>query len=744
MRIHERWSLKLVLVIAATAGLFGSGCAKSGPTEGEIAATARYAGSTSCAECHEEQYAAWQRSLHHLAMQESDQHVVLGDFTGVSAAFGREGAASFFTEGPTLLVAMTEPGQPSSRHPSRYVLGREQIEQHLVEAGGGRLQALPVGYDTQQGDWFDIFDGDPRQPGNWGHWRSRGMTANAECLFCHTTGYQRGYRREDDTYTTTWAEMGVGCEACHGPGREHTRQASVGLVASVYGQFSDPRFLDACASCHSLRRKVWDGHHAGEAFLDHFDPVLPDEAAYGPDGSLVGEAYEWTSFLQSRMHGENVACFDCHDPHSGDLRQTGSALCVSCHDARYGTAAHTHHEHRPAAPTCMDCHMPKRVFMARDVRRDHSFSRPDPALSAELQLPDPCTDCHRDASPQWAASKVEHWFPDDDVREARRTVARAFERARRGDPDAVGALIDCLGTCADGVRRAAAGRLLGQFVQSETVQAALVRFAGDPDPLVRSGVVAALAEDAGRTLPARAALQRAAADPIRTVRLHAAWGLRGMLLDGARPEIATPVATAFEEWKASQLVEAEDPESHHALGLFYTAQEDLEAAVASYRTAIRLEPAALPSRHNLGVLLASLGRAEEALPHLEFVTERSPTLADANFALGTVYAHLKRWREAIAAFAQCLRSDPLFPNALHQLTLAYVGFGEPGAAAAVLEAALQHDRSKLDAMLSFIELSLETNDPATARRWAEVAVREFPSVATLPRVTQALSDTAVP
>ena len=364
-------------------------------------ATDGFVGSERCEQCHAELFTRWQGSAHAGAMRKVEPQTTAASFDGSTIDWGDGAKATFRQTAGGLEVVLDEPETDSVAVAPQISLGRVQIEQHLVAGVRGRLQALPVGYDTRAGQWFDIFVGDPREPGDWGHWLGPAMTANSECLYCHTTGYAKGYDAAADRFDTTWAEMGVGCESCHGPGAEHAAQAEVGTVAA--GDYTTPSGsarLDVCASCHALRRVVADGFEPRDRFLDHFEPVLLDEEIYAADGSVRGEAYEWGSFVQSRMHAEGVECGDCHDAHSGALRRTGDTLCLGCHEQRFAGQEHTRHSTwttaDPPGPGCVDCHMPATTFMARDVRRDHSFSVPDPGLSAELGSPSACDACHAD------------------------------------------------------------------------------------------------------------------------------------------------------------------------------------------------------------------------------------------------------------------------------------------------------------------------------------------------------------
>jgi len=556
------------------------------------------------------------------------------------------------------------------------------------------------------------------------------MTANSECLYCHTTGYRRGYDLASDGYDTTWHEIGVGCEACHGPGGAHMRAASNDHVDATPYQMPDdparPGIMDTCAACHALRRKIWDGFMPGDYFLDYFDPVLIDERDYGANGALVGEAYEWGSFVQSLMYRDDVVCSDCHNVHSGKLREHGNALCLSCHDSAYEAAAHTHHDGAGDEAACVDCHMPERTFMGRDRRRDHSFSIPDPGLSLELRLPDACTDCHSEQNQQWAANKLASWYGEKPAATERARLAGVFALARRADTQAVPGLLECLAECKDTSRRGAAAKLLSRFIEHDrAVLPGLLVHARDPDPLVRAAVATALAADAGRHVAARAALQHAAQDELRLVRVNAAWGLRFMDLAGAREDLARPIKHALSEWASSQLVEAEDPETHHALGLFYSARGDSAAAEAAYRQAIALAPGAIPSRHNLAMLLARQGRDSEAIVEFDALLEHEPAFAPALFEVGRLQRKQGEARLAIAAFSECLRVQRDFPGALFELAHAYVEFEQGELAKHVLGAALEQPYSRKEALAALISVSIELGERDEAKYWAKMAVGEF-------------------
>ena len=153
--------------------------------------------------------------------------------------------------------------------------------------------------------------------------------------------------------------------------------------------------IEVCAQCHARRAQIAEGYHAGKPFLDHYVPTLLVEPAYHADGQQRDEVYNWGSFLQSKMYRQGVTCSDCHDPHSGQLKATGNALCAQCHaPAKYD--ATTHHFHAAGTPgaQCVNCHMPAANFMVIDARRDHSMRVPRPDQTVTLGVPNACNHCH--------------------------------------------------------------------------------------------------------------------------------------------------------------------------------------------------------------------------------------------------------------------------------------------------------------------------------------------------------------
>ena len=167
------------------------------------------------------------------------------------------------------------------------------------------------------------------------------------CAACHNTRLRKGYDEAADAYDTQMAEMGVGCEACHGGMKSHvqwqTDHADTPRRTSpdpTLSKLSPDQSMDTCGSCHARGGNITGDFLPGQSFFDHYSLAGVDETeTFYPDGQIHEEDYEYSAFLGSRMHAAGVRCADCHDSHSGKTLLEGNALCMRCHVGAYPESA---------------------------------------------------------------------------------------------------------------------------------------------------------------------------------------------------------------------------------------------------------------------------------------------------------------------------------------------------------------------------------------------------------------------
>jgi hypothetical protein len=457
------WSSALAVATSLTAGAFWFERRTRTAEGSEMPTLARdaahYVGSSACVSCHADQAERWRRSQHHDAMAEATDANVLGTFDG--STFTYAGVTSTFSKRDGRFLVNTDgPDGPLTVYDIKYTVGVYPLQQYLIAFPDGRIQALSIAWDsrakTDGGQrWFHLYPAEHVTHDDELHWTRPSQNWNSMCAGCHSTGIRKNYDPSADRFNTSWAEIDVSCEACHGPGSRHLRWArertsvggseprDFGLTVALDERRDVTWAVDAksgnaarsrpretereiavCAQCHSRRAQIADGYQAGAALLDHNFPALLASPLYHADGQQHGEVYNGGSFLESRMYSKGVTCSDCHEPHDGTLRLPGNALCSSCHLAtKYDAAEHHHHSPAGAGAACVSCHMPAATYMVVDSRRDHSLRIPRPDLSVTLGTPNACNGCHSNRDARWAAARVAAWFGNDRVGYQRLGVA---------------------------------------------------------------------------------------------------------------------------------------------------------------------------------------------------------------------------------------------------------------------------------------------------------------------------------
>ena len=636
-------------------------------------------------------------------MQVAADETVLGDFRDASFVRGSE-VSRFFKRGDKYFVRTEGADGKPADFEIKYTFGVAPLQQYLVEFPGGRLQSLTIAWDTGKKRWFSLYPGDKFSPDDPLHWTGRYQNWNLMCAECHTTNLRKGYDEKADTYDTTWSELHVGCQSCHGPGGDHVAWARKGGRGAATGLLvgftpADSRYeVDTCATCHSRRSRIAAGDHPGRPLYDTLRPETLRGGLYHADGQQQDEVYEYGSFRESKMYQRGVRCTDCHNPHSGKTKAEGNALCTQCHrpegNPRFPTLAAgtydapAHHFHKTGSPgaRCVNCHMPTKNYMIVDPRRDHVLRPPRPDLSVKIGTPNACTGCHRDRTNEWAAAAVVKWYGPTRPKEADWPLAMAAGRA--GARDGAPALIAIAGDrqLPAIVRASALGLLRGYGTQGAGVMTALVR---DEDPAVRLAAVSGL--EAVPPADRVAAGAPLLSDPTRAVRIEAARVLAAAPPERLDASQRKALEAALTEFIDAQTAMADMPSSHLNLGVLYASQGKRELAAAEYLTALRMDPYFAPARANLVALYNSMGRNAEALEVLREGIKRTPDEGELYYSLGLLLAEEKRLREAADALGNAARLMPQRARVRYNLALALDRLSRDAEAEAALLQALQLD-----------------------------------------------------
>jgi predicted CXXCH cytochrome family protein len=731
------------------------------PNSRSTMASANFVGSEACASCHQAEARLWQTSHHFFAMQHATGKSVLGDFSGVSFEhFGMR--SKFYRRGGKFLVETDGADGKPAEFQVQYTFGLAPLQQYLVAFPGGRLQALPIAWDSRpksQGGqrWFHLYPNDKIGHDDALHWTKPYQNWNYMCAECHSTGVRKNYNALTDSFATRWSEISVGCEACHGQGSRHVAWAHAQMSGWRGGKDSDPnkgllvRFdersgavwqriaetgnarrsaplpalrkeVETCGRCHARRSEFSEdwipGHWLSDTHL--VSPLM--QTLYEPDGQMLDEVYNYGSFRQSKMFAAGVTCSDCHEPHSDALRAPGDGVCLQCHSAgKYATPAHDHHASAQPALVCASCHMPSRTYMVVDVRHDHSFRIPRPDLSVTLGTPNACNDCHKDKSPQWAAAAVAKWYGPN--RKGFQTYAAAFHAAWMGG-DLASQLLAAVTTDPQtpSFARAGAWEALGNVSPSST---ATQKGLSDPDPMVRIAALDSLAGARPEQIWPMAA--QLLSDRVRGVRLRAAWLLAPVPRANQPEADRAAFDRAAQEFVAAQRFNADRADARTTLGSYFVRRGMASEAESEFQAGMRLDRHYAPAAIGLADLYRQQNRDGNAEAVLRKAITASPRDAQLRLAHGLALIRLHRVAEALAELQRAVQLAPDDPANAYVYAVALNSSGRAAEAIVTLKESLAKHPADRDTLMALATFSRDSGDGASALKYARQLTRTFPN-----------------
>ncbi|VVN97146.1 tetratricopeptide repeat protein [Pseudomonas fluorescens] len=704
-----------------------------------------------CQACHARQTQQWSQSHHSWSMRKPTRDNVLGNFADQTFKDDAGVEVRFSTrDGKFFINAEDEQGQRRD-FSLAYTFGVYPLQQYLIERPGGRLQSLTVAWDNRaqvEGGqrWFSLYPGQRFTPDDALHWTGRSQNWNGMCAQCHSGNLKKGYDATQDSFATTWSELSVGCQSCHGPGARHLAWASLpasrqSLASNAtdrglrvdFGPRAKGYEVEQCARCHAQQESLGVGSQPGKPLADAAYPTLLTAGAYYADGQQQAEVFEYGSFVQSKMFAAGVTCSDCHNPHSGELYARDNTLCTACHNPqgnpRFSSLqkkaydSPNHHFHAQGSPgaQCTNCHAPARNYMVIDSRRDHSFRLPRPDLTPITGAPDACTDCHRDRSPQWAANEIsqrfgprrpEHYGP-------------LLQGARGHDPQAI-ALAARLITDATRpaiVRASAAEALTG--VEGPALDE-LSQALKDQNALVRSSAVRAMAnassEQRLQHLPALLD------DPALTVRDQAARALVDLQehLPMAR---RNNLKALLEDHEARLRANADLPGIRFNLASLLARQGREEQALDQYRQVLRQDPDFTPARVALASLLLGRQHSDQAVETLEAGLQRGEQRAgytDLAYAMGLLQAERRQPEQAVRWLEKALPGQPQNLRLYYNLGLLHSQLNQPEQARRVVVAGLERAVQDIDLLYAAAYLDTRAGNFLSAQQYLQRLLAQRP------------------
>lgn len=628
-----------------------------------------------CVSCHQNQVNDWQKSDHAKAMDIASPSSVIADFNNVTLE--HYGQSAKFTTVDGNYWATISRAETTQKYQLDYTFGHYPLQQFLVKADGGRYQVLPFSWDSRAESeggqrWFAIYEDEDIKANDRLHWQQPLQNWNGMCADCHSDGLKRNYSVAENSFDTTWDNINVGCQSCHGKMTEHTTKGAIVekqyagskeiakwllSLEDLKGEWitrrpsakRDNSFMENCYACHSLRSPLTDGFVQDIPFLDQFSPNFIASPLYHTDGQIKEEVYVYGSFLQSKMHAAGVNCLDCHDEHTMKIKAPDNGVCLQCHNpAVFNVQSHHRHQPESEGSLCVNCHMPTNTYMGVDARRDHSFKIPRPHLSDRNNTPNACTQCHDDKSNQWAAENLKKWHGDP----ARLTTTESdFHRLQLGERLSVAQHLAVVNDKSlSEILRATAITHLPNTV-GQLFDAQIQNWVNSDEPLIRL----ALAKNGQLLAPEdrQKSFATLLSDQYRAVRTAAANHLVNIpVVDKAL------LQKALNELMHSNDINSWRGEGHLNQSMVHMTQGDPAKTIEALTNGIEVDPYFTENYINLADIYRAIGDTANEKITFQAGLNATPNSAMLQYSYGLHLIRAKKTGSALQAFGKAVKMSP--------------------------------------------------------------------------------------
>jgi len=618
--------------------------------------------SETCISCHQQEGEKWHGSHHQKAMAVATDETVLGDFNNTTFRNPKDGVTTrFFKQGEKFMTNTQGPDGEMRDYEVLYTFGVEPLQQYMIRFPKGRIQCLPVAWDALENKWYHLFPKLNIDHQEWLHWSRGGANWNAMCADCHSTTLKKNYDPLTESYTTSFSEINVSCQACHGDGAEHVAWAKdpkgpykKAMKSFKITEMNSKEQVDSCARCHSRRNQITSHFDHSGSFMDHYTPEIlrQGETVYHGDGQISGEVYVYGSFVQSKMYHKEVRCTNCHDPHTTKIKFQGNALCLQCHKPEeFDVFEHHRHQVGSEGAQCVNCHMPGKIYMGNDFRRDHSFRIPRPDQSVKHNNPNACNMCHTDKEATWAADAIVKWHGPIRKPHFSDVLLKGWE-----DP---GQHLDDLISLATNqeepaiVRATVVWMLASITSNNEAIFNLVAEALKDKEAIVRQSAAMGIQEwpEQYRFNLAMPLLD----DSSRSVRIRAAALLVGLPVEKLQQKWKEPHRKAHEEYMKSLEVSSDFPSGQMNLGNHYLRLKKEQEAIKAYEKAIEIDNRFNAARMNLSRIYSQMGENEKSKELLKKVVDLEPDFWGGWYSFGLLLNEMGKPTDASLALEKAAK-----------------------------------------------------------------------------------------
>ncbi len=643
-----------------------------------------YSGSESCIQCHEKFYKLWKPSFHGQAMMPVNAEFISIHQLPNSGSIDVEGHMFNVEFQDSAMVMYEREGDKLIKtYNILWAMGGHNVYCFLTPFEKGKLQNIPLAYDANGKTWFNYPESGVRHFGE-GHpadealpWKDAMYAFNTGCYSCHISQLSTNFDLFTQTYHTTWREAGINCETCHGPAGEHIRifeslkegdkiPEDIGLIRT--STFTQQQNIDACSPCHAKMNPITPSYMPGDKYFDNYNVTTLEDLDFYPDGRSLGENYTLTGWMMNPcVEKSDLHCVTCHTSSGRDRNKDNpNNSCLQCHaDKAENMEAHTGHAPE-AGLTCLSCHMPKRQFVGRFMRSDHSFRPPMPETTIKFGSPNACNQCHTDKTAEWA-NKIVKARANGNYQEETLKWAELIKEAREQDWTNVNEMYKYIinpetnVVVANSLIRLLAGCPL------ESKNEVLVQALNNKSELVRASAAYGLTGVA--TDKVKEALLKACSDEIRLVRIQAVSAVLMFPENSFSPEQLAVVKSAEKEYVTSMTSRTDNWSNYYNLGIYYQNQGETQQALQSYETSANLYPEAIMPLINSSVLYSYIGNAAKAKENLEKAVSVDPGNEAANLNLGLLLAEQGDLSGAEKALKTALKTNPKQAVAAYNLSV---------------------------------------------------------------------------
>lgn len=699
--------IKLVIVLTTVILLLHRCSNKTIPQ----ASNAVYVGSDKCMSCHQKEAALYKTSDHYHAMDTVSAATVRGDFNNTQFVYHGD-TAFFYQRGGQYFVKTTDSTGAKKEFLIRYTFGWQPLQQYLIQFEDGRLQVLPFCWDTREKvkggqRWFHLYDKEKISHTDELFWMGYNQNWNYMCADCHTTDFYSNFDYAQNKFNSSWKEIRVSCESCHGPASAHMEWTDNKSSKLLYKGFpislkskalnwkmddsmqtmqpasmiTNDTLIETCARCHARATRFTDVYKHGQSFLQSHIPSTADPVNYYIDGQIKEENYEYASFLQSKMYAKGVTCTNCHDPHSMKVLTTGNGLCTNCHaPAKYDGPQHSFHKINGTGNQCVGCHMPVTTYMVVDNRLDHSIRIPRPDHSLTMGTPNACNKCHKDKSVKWAAESFTKWYANKLPKE--KTYAELMHAVSRYIRESEPSLYDLLQQKKfPSIIRATALEQYGYY-STARVSSILFDELKSDDPVLRLNALKAISNHPEETVLGHA--RSLLFDKVAAVRMEAMNALAPY-----NSKLGSDEVNQF-NLVMKEYMNVQEKMSHRPEGIFNrallknTTGNDSEA-VQLYLECIKRFPSFVQSYSNLSDIYRLQGKEAEIKQLLDKGLQYQPQNAYLYYSLGLWYIRQKDNNRGMEALKIAANNAPSDAQMVYGYAIGLFSTGEQNKALQLLE-----------------------------------------------------------